>query len=101
MPSTVRGHPNAVPAQFERNSQVELNINRRNVLAARLQVIAAQIDLRRAEANELAAQGTMAGALAELHAFNEFERRRLEALQASGALNVFSADPGQPAGTAQ
>lgn len=73
-------------------SQVELNRNRRDVLAARLSVINAQIDVRRAQSRLLAAQGVIADRYPGMRAYNDFERHRIAALGANKALKFFLTD---------
>lgn len=73
-------------------SQVELNRNRRDVLAARLSVINAHIDVRRAQSRLLAAQGVIADRYPGMRAFNDFERHRIAALGANKALKFFLTD---------
>ncbi|MBI3374011.1 MAG: TolC family protein [Betaproteobacteria bacterium] len=73
-------------------SQVELNRNRRDVLAARLAVINAQIDVRRAQSRLLGAQGVIADRYPGMRAFNDFERHRIATLGANKALKFFLTD---------
>jgi hypothetical protein len=73
-------------------SQVELNRNRRDVLAARLSLINAQIDVRRTQSRLLAAQGVIAERYPGTHAYNDFERHRIATLGANKALKFFLTD---------
>jgi outer membrane protein TolC len=70
-------------------SQVELNRNRRDLLAARLALISARIDVRRAESSLLAAQGTIAERYPAMHPYNDFDRHRLARLAAAGGMHFF------------
>jgi outer membrane protein TolC len=70
-------------------SQVELNRNRRDLLAARLALISARIDVRRAESSLLAAQGTIAERYPAMHPYNDFDRHRLARLAAAGGMRFF------------
>jgi outer membrane protein TolC len=78
-------------------SQVELNRNRREVLAGRASLISARIDARRAWSSLLAAQGALAERYPEMHAYNDFERHRLAALAANKALRFFLGRAGEDA----
>lgn len=73
-------------------SQVELNRNRRDVLSARLSLIAARIDVRRAQSRLLAAQGVIADRYPGMHAYNDFERYRIAMLGSNKALKYFRTD---------
>ena len=76
----------------ENVSQVQLNRNRRDLLAARQAVIAAQIDLRIMETRLIAAQGKLTERYAKTNSENEFERHRIAALEASKILKYFRGD---------
>jgi|GEM_PF-1621042 len=76
----------------ERVSQVELNRNRRDVLAGRQALINARIDVHRAQSRLLAAQGVIADRYPGKLAYNDFERHRVAMLGASKVLKYFSPD---------
>ena len=85
----------------ERVSQVELNHNRRDILSARLALINAQIDVRRAQSRLLAAQGVIADRYPGMHAYNDFERHRVAMLGANKALKYFGLDSTRQAAAQQ
>lgn len=78
-------------------TQVELNRNRRDVLSARLALIAARIDVRRAQSRLLAAQGMIAQRYPGMHAYNDFERYRIAMLGSNKALKFFRPESDTPA----